>query len=829
MMLSSTEELRDFWAEARALAVRGGEPLGSVHLLSVLAGHGAGIGGLLAQHGIDPMWVRIRSAGAKREPDHVLRQLEASAERLARRLRARRVNPHHLLAALLAMDDCAAWGLLVEAGIDVVGLTAAVHGYLAGRPRFRGPTAGRPVPPDASSARGSPGAGGHRRLTDREPGSAPAPRVGVGDSPGTVHPPPRIRPAGVSTTVSRPAPGAGAAPERTASVQAFRTASSSPSRRPAPFPGGSVDPRRAPWLSLRARDLRAAARDGALDPAVDREDLVDRLLDVVRKRRAPCACLVGAPGVGKTAVVHALAHRLAAGPEGAIVLFDIPAASLAAEGSAADRIRGVAAEAEVLGGRVLLYVGELGVFLRTIGDGGDAAEAALGEAIDRQAFVVVAETDASGWERAARVHPSLAGRFTPVEVTEPDEEAACRMVEAVAHRYAEHHRLAIEAAAREAAFRIAHRYLVGRALPDRALGLLDLAAARAARAGAAAAGPADVAAVAAEMIDVPAERLLAADGERYLALEAEVGRRIVGHAGPIARIADVLRRNAAGFRGRRPIGSFLFLGPTGVGKTETARAVAEVLFPGRDNLVRLDMSEYAEPHAVARLVGAPPGYVGHEAGGVLSDTLRRRPYCVVLFDEFEKAHPDVHRLLLQVLEDGRLTDGRNRTVDFRNAVVVMTSNLGSELFADRRSVGFGRDDEMPAAAAVLARARRALPPELYNRIDETLVFPPLDRDEIRRIARLLLSTGTDAAVRGRSIRVTFDDQVIDHLLTGGGYDPALGARPMRRAIQRLVEAPLARELLRPDLPRGTELRVCLRDGRIVVEQAGSEATEAACA
>ncbi|NMC69750.1 MAG: ATP-dependent Clp protease ATP-binding subunit, partial [Myxococcales bacterium] len=303
---------------------------------------------------------------------------------------------------------------------------------------------------------------------------------------------------------------------------------------------------------------------------------------------------------------------------------------------------------------------------------------------------------------------------------------------------------------------------------------------------------------------------------------------IVGHRPALARVADVLRRNAAGFRGRRPIGSFLFLGPTGVGKTETARAIAESLFPGRENLLRLDMSEYAEPHAVARLVGAPPGYVGFEAGGLLSDALRRRPYQVVLLDEFEKAHPDVHRLFLQVLEDARLTDGRGQVVDFRNAVVVMTSNLGSDLYAARRAVGFGRAADAPDPGAVLAAARRALPPELWNRIDETLVFEPLGAEEIRDIARLLLRDTFAAAEAGRDVTVAAGDRLVEHLPAAGGYEPALGARPMRRAIQRLVEAPLAKALLRPDLPPGARLRVDVRDGAVVVTEE-TPPTEVACA
>jgi ATP-dependent Clp protease ATP-binding subunit ClpC len=591
--------------------------------------------------------------------------------------------------------------------------------------------------------------------------------------------------------------------------------------------------RLGPWLAAHARDLRREAAEGRLDPAVARDDVVGRLLDVLQKRRASSPCLAGPSGVGKTAVVHALAHHLARTPAAGLVLLEVPPGAVVSgsdlRGSLAERLRQIAGEAGAVDGRVVLCVGDLAQFVRAVAEGGEGADQALREALESRAFALLGEADAAAWDRAARGAPAVARCITVVDVPEPDDAGAARMIAAVLPRYAEHHGVAIRDDAVDAAVRIARRYLVGRALPDKALQLVDLAAAHARRAGGGEASAREVAEVAAEMVDVPADRLLAADGRRFLELEAELGRRIVGHREALERIADVLRRNAAGFRERRPIGSFLFLGPTGVGKTETARAMAECLFPGRENLLRLDMSEYAEPHSVARLVGAPPGYVGFEAGGMLAEALRRRPYQVVLLDEFEKAHADVHRLFLQVLEDGRLTDGRGQLIDFRNAVVVMTSNIGSELFVERRAVGFGRETAGPGGGEVLAAARRALPPELWNRIDETLVFQPLAADEIRRIARLLLDRTFAAATAGREVTVWGGDELVEHLVAAGGYDPAMGARPMRRAIQRLVEAPLARALLRPDLPRGACLRVDVRGGAVAVTEtapAGAEAVRA---
>jgi ATP-dependent Clp protease ATP-binding subunit ClpC len=310
-----------------------------------------------------------------------------------------------------------------------------------------------------------------------------------------------------------------------------------------------------------------------------------------------------------------------------------------------------------------------------------------------------------------------------------------------------------------------------------------------------------------------------------LSLEKLLAARVVGHGAAIARIARVLRRNAAGLRGRRPIGSFLLLGPTGVGKTETAKALAEALFHSPDAMTRLDFSEYAEAHAVARLIGAPPGYVGHEAGGQLTEAVRRRPYQVILLDEIEKAHRDVLEAFLQVFDEGRLTDGRGRRVDFTNAVIVMTSNLGaSEAHAARgeRSVGFSRGGEGKGvspeklAELMIGAARAHLPPELYNRIDEVICFGALARAEVAEIARRLLGA-LDAALEDRGIRLDVDPAVVDALLAAGGFDVELGARPMKRTLARLVENPLAELILRGDLDEGGVALVGVEDGEIVVD------------
>jgi len=333
-----------------------------------------------------------------------------------------------------------------------------------------------------------------------------------------------------------------------------------------------------------------------------------------------------------------------------------------------------------------------------------------------------------------------------------------------------------------------------------------------------------VAEVVSETAAVPLERLLESDGERMLKLETLMGERVVGHRAACGRIAAVLRRNAAGLRGKRPIGSFLLLGPTGVGKTETAKAIAELLFHSQDAMTRLDMSEYAEAHAVARLVGAPPGYVGHEAGGILTEAVRKRPYQVLLLDEIEKAHRDVLESFLQVFDEGRLTDGRGRTADFTNTVIVLTSNLGAEEMRSvqtERRVGFAgsapRADGDRLAEVALKAARAAMPPELYNRLDEVLFFAPLGRDEVALIARKLLAQlGGSLAMRG--VTLHYEETVIDALMAAGGFEPELGARPMRRAVARSVEAPLADRILAGDFPPGSTAMLRVGpDGVLVIE------------
>jgi ATP-dependent Clp protease ATP-binding subunit ClpC len=412
-----------------------------------------------------------------------------------------------------------------------------------------------------------------------------------------------------------------------------------------------------------------------------------------------------------------------------------------------------------------------------------------------------------------------------VELDELPPAQVREVVRAHAEKLGEHHRVDVSAEVALRATDLADRYLGGRAQPDRTLAVLDLALSRARRKGAHTLDAQTVAHVVAELGAMPPSRIAATDHERLLALEDHLAGRVVGHRAALSRVAHVLRRNAVGFRGQRPVGTFLFLGPTGVGKTETAKAVAESLFPGVGAIARFDMAEYAEAHAVARLVGAPPGYVGYTDGGQLTEAVRRRPYQLVLLDEIEKAHRDVLEALLGLLDEGRLTDGRGRTVDFRHTVIVMTSNLGAELYRERataRSIGFGTANTHAAlenaGSAVLAAARAALPPELWNRIDEPLVFGPLARAEVAEVARRMLASSFAKLSEEQGVFATASDSLVDLLLDDGGYDAALGARPMRRAIARLVEAPLAESVLRGELRRDDRVTLSAHDGALRIER-----------
>jgi ATP-dependent Clp protease ATP-binding subunit ClpC len=589
-------------------------------------------------------------------------------------------------------------------------------------------------------------------------------------------------------------------------------------RVPSPPAGRFVlEARTFPLLTSLSKNLTELARSGQLDPVVGRAKEIDEVIDVLGKRRTNNPCLIGEPGVGKTAVVEGVAQQLAAlnGPLSERLVLELDMATLVAgtqlRGSFSERLNGLKDEVKRAEGNVIVFIDEIHTLVGagSTGDGPQDAANELKAAMSRGEFPCIGATTHEEYRKHIANDPALERRFTPIVVNEPSVSDTVYILNGVIARYEQHHQLRYHSDALRAAASLSSKYITDRFLPDKAISVIDLAGSRCRREGKRVVEVQDVARVVAKVAQVPEERLLLDDTARLLDLERDLGARVIGHGDVVERIARVIRRNYAGFASRRPMGSFLFLGPTGVGKTEMARALAEVLFGNRDALIRIDMSEMSEGHGVSRLIGAPAGYVGFGEGGQLTEPVRRRPSSVVVLDEIDKAHREVLMLLLQVLEEGRLTDGKGRHVDFSNTVIVLTTNLGADAFGSKgKAMGFGasasvRSDESQAADV----ARRALPPELWNRIDERCPFRPLREIEVARIARLLLDESSKRLSSEKGITYQAGDEVIGHLLRRGGFDPTLGARPMRQTVQRLVEGPLAERILAGDFAQGDSVRV----------------------
>ncbi|MEE2789261.1 MAG: AAA family ATPase [Myxococcota bacterium] len=586
-----------------------------------------------------------------------------------------------------------------------------------------------------------------------------------------------------------------------------------------------LDPERFEWLTKLGTNMSEHAWRGGYDPVVGRDREIEETIDILNKRRSNNPCLIGEPGVGKTAIVSGVvSHLVEAYRRGdskdnrVFVQVDVGAilAGTQLRGSLSERLRGLQAEVRSAEGQIVVFVDEVHTLIGAGGnDGGNDAANELKAALARGEFPCVGATTVDEFKKYIESDPALERRFSPVHVSEPDEVDTLHIVSTLATRYAEHHGVEYTTEGLDAAVRLGRRYLHERCDPDRSLGLLDLAGAVSRRAS----GRVDrraVAEVIARAAQVPIDHILVEDAHRYLTMEDRLGEHVVGQPHVLKALAESLRRNLAGFAGRQPIGSFLFLGPTGVGKTETVKALAEFLFGRRDAMVRFDMSEFLEAHSVSRLIGAPPGYVGYSEGGQLTDRIRRRPYQVILFDEIEKSHRDVWNILLQLLDEGQLTDSTGRTVDFSNTVVIMTSNLGAKAaqISDRR-IGFAHPTSVDRDAyskCTIETAKRAFPPELWNRIQRRLVFYPLDSTAVERIARLIMAERARLLARERHVTLTVRDDVYALLVAEGGFDPELGARPMRQAIARTLETPLAERILAGAIKTGDSIVVDVDDG-----------------
>lgn len=845
----STSELSQLRKAAKAFAKKNRQKLSTIHVLCAVFEQTGPARELLLQRRLDADGLARACRAFDEELDDAVANAFGEAREVARfasvpaRMAAagRASGPSaaapralHLLIALLSNRRFAAPRSLQHCGVDVAKLrmaaTRIAHGRVAA-PRAsriaseharKAPRMDAQLSKHARARRVGPTADSSRRgravpvsllppASEKKPTRTPA-KTKAKAKPKAVTSSKDRRPSSKSPRAK------GGSDIKTASPKAAAVADAS--KRSSARPMLEFDAESFPLIHRLGNNLTAAATRGELDPVVGREQEVEQVLEVLVKRHANNALLVGAAGVGKTSVARAVAAKLAAESR---VLIALPVSDLlagtGARGSLSERILGLRAEVEQAG-NIVLFVDDFHELLQ------GAADEALGELRSMLAagdVAVVATTSPADYRRCIETDAALARRFSTVAIDEPDEALAHEILEVVAKQLETHHGVRFRPDAIRGAVQWSQRYVRGRALPDKAVAILDRAGARMQRQKGQGVDRAAVAAVVSAMAEVPEERLLQTDHERMLALAELMAERVVGHDEACQKIAAVLRRNAAGLRGNRPIGTFLLLGPTGVGKTETAKAVAELLFHSPDAMTRLDMSEYAEAHAVARLIGAPPGYVGHEAGGLLTEAVRKRPYQVVLLDEIEKAHRDVLEVFLQVFDEGRLTDGRGRTVSFDNTVLILTSNLGAgEMRAvqTKRSVGFGaRKQETPSselATVAIQAAKAQLPPELYNRLDEVMFYAPLRRDHVAAVAERMLRQ-LRGTLEQRGVHVEIDAGVLEVLLEQGGYDVEMGARPMRRTIVRLIEAPIADLILKGELNDGAVLLIAGSDAELVFD------------
>ena len=640
----------------------------------------------------------------------------------------------------------------------------------------------------------------------------------------------------------------------------------------------------APILTNYGRDLTALAKEGKIDPIIGRERETERLIQILSRRQKNNPCLVGEPGVGKTAVVEGLAQRIADKnvPEDLtgkrIITLDIPSMIAGAKyrGEFEDRMKSVMLEvAEAKD--IILFVDEIHVII-----GAGAAEGAvdaaniLKPALARGELQMIGATTLSEYRSHIEKDAALERRFQSVNVAEPTEDEAKEMIMGLRDKYEAHHKLKISDGAIEAAVRLSVRYIPDRFLPDKAIDLVDEAAARR-RLSCLGLAPErseiekrlalvsrekeeaiceqdfhlaatlreeekellikkeeldarygkecheltvteeDIADIVTSWTSIPVSRLVEEEGERLLRLEDELSTRLVGQDEAISSLCAAIRRGRIGLKDeRRPIGSFIFLGRTGVGKTELARLLAEYLFGSESAMVRLDMSEYMEKHSVSKLIGSPPGYVGYDEGGQLTERVRRRPYSVVLFDEIEKAHSGVFDLLLQVLDDGFLTDSQGRRVDFRNTVIIMTSNIGAADAERIRTLGFSSDGEREdVGKRMLSALRHEFKPEFLNRVDEIILFRTLTKENIEKIARVLLE-GLSERAKQLDIELSFEDVAVA-LIAEKSYDERLGARPLRRVITREIEDKISDKFLRGDFHKGQRITVSAHDGEFIFE------------
>ena len=652
-------------------------------------------------------------------------------------------------------------------------------------------------------------------------------------------------------------------------------------------PAGGSYQSATPTLDQYSRDVTDEVREGKLDPIIGRQRETDRICQILCRRTKNNPCLIGEPGVGKTAIVEGLAQKIVKGTvpeplrEMRVVALDMAAmvAGSRFRGDFEERIKNVLAEAAATD-NVLLFIDELHTIIGAGGSEGslDAANI-MKPMLSRGQIQVIGATTVDEFRKHVEKDAALARRFQPILVEEPDEEECVQILEGLREAYEKHHGVVISPEALRAAVSLSARYISDRFLPDKAIDLMDEACSRRqlgyyhgnrqseklsgqirelskvledalsegrfedaheihekinelsgriekqkarekkkAKEEGVKVTAEDIARTVSDWTKIPVQKLTMDEGRKLIRLEKTLHERIIGQEEAVSAVSRAIRRGRAGLKDpARPIGSFLFLGPTGVGKTELSKALADTVFGSEESMIRVDMSEYMEKFSVSRLVGSPPGYVGYDEGGQLSEQVRRHPYSVILFDEIEKAHPDIFNILLQVLDEGHITDSHGRKVDFKNTILIMTSNAGAQSIQSPKKLGFGSSDAKAdyetMKGTVMEEVKRIFRPEFLNRIDETIVFHSLTRDEIRKIVTLLLKELKKRAADQMGITLKVRPAVTAHIAEAG-FDEKYGARPLRRAIQKQLEDALAENLLSGTIKSGQTVVCTMKSGNI---------------
>lgn len=645
-------------------------------------------------------------------------------------------------------------------------------------------------------------------------------------------------------------------------------------------------------LEQYSRDMTKLAAEGKLDPVIGRDQEILRLVQILSRRTKNNPCLIGEPGVGKTAIVEGLAQRIVQGevPDTVknkrVMTLDLSGmvAGSKYRGEFEERIKKVIKEV-IDDGNIILFLDEIHTIIGAGGaEGAIDASNILKPSLARGELQLIGATTIEEYRKYIEKDAALERRFQTIMVEEPSLTEAVRIVMGIKHKYEEHHLVTITPEAVEAAVKLSDRYINDRNLPDKAIDLIDEAAAALRLQGLkipencirlqeqidelnvqierslkfddlveahkermeqeklikkhtqamqryekkmAAKNTLvtedEIAAVVAQWTKIPLKKLEEKESERLLKLEKILHKRVIGQTEAVEAVARAMRRGRVGLQDpKRPIGSFLFLGPTGVGKTELSKALAEAMFGSENDLIRVDMSEYMEPHSVAKMIGSPPGYVGHDDGGQLSEKIRRNPYSVVLFDEIEKAHPDVFNILLQVLDDGHITDSKGRKVSFKNAIIIMTSNAGASRIVDPKNLGFAtktteQQDYQRMKNGVMEEVKRLFKPEFINRIDEIMVFHPLNKTELREIVTLLSANLIKRCDRQMGITLSISQTLKNHLVEKY-CDVKMGARPLKRAIQTVIEDPLAEEILQGRIRQGDHILATIHKEKVVFKQ-----------